>query len=80
MMRKLTVKRATWAAGLTLFISVASPAAAAEAQRPNFVVLMAEAQGWAQTSVQMDDQVPASRSRTFNTPALERLAKARSRR
>lgn len=49
---------------------------AADAAPPNFVVLMAEAQGWAQTSVQMDDRVPASRSRVFNTPALERLARS----
>ena len=54
------------------------PLAAAGAQQPsppNFVVIMAEAQGWAQTSVQMDDRVPASRSRTFSTPAVERLAR-----
>ena len=43
--------------------------------RPNFVVIMAEAQGWAQTSVQMDDRVPESRSRVFRTPAVERLAR-----
>ena len=49
---------------------------AAEAVPPNFVVLMAEAQGWAQTSVQMDDRVPASRSRVFSMPALERLARS----
>ena len=40
------------------------------------MVLMAEAQGWAQTSVLMDDRVPASRSRVFTTPALERLARS----
>lgn len=56
--------------GLLLF-PVAAPAAAA----PNFVVIMAEAQGWAQTSVMMDDRVPASQSRTFTTPAVERLAR-----
>ncbi|MEY4687941.1 MAG: hypothetical protein RIR76_1964 [Verrucomicrobiota bacterium] len=49
---------------------------AAEPGRPNFVVLMAEAQGWAQTSVLMDDRVPESRSRVFSTPALERLARS----
>ncbi len=43
--------------------------------RPNFVVIMAEAQAWAGTSVQMDDQVPASRSSVFKTPGLERLAR-----
>ena len=48
----------------------------AEPAKPNFVVLMAEAQGWAQTSVLMDDRVPASRSRVFATPALERLARS----
>lgn len=49
---------------------------AAEPGLPNFVVLMAEAQGWAQTSVLMDDRVPESRSRVFSTPALERLARS----
>lgn len=52
-----------------------SRAAAQPASPPNFVVIMAEAQGWAQTSVQMDDRVPASRSRAFTTPAVERLAR-----
>src|SRR5688572_26078063 len=42
---------------------------------PNFVVIMAEAQGWAQTSVQMDDRIPASKSASFTTPAVERLAR-----
>lgn len=56
---------------LPLPLAAAAPVPAA----PNFVVIMAEAQGWAQTSVQMDDQVPASRSRTFSTPAVERLAR-----
>ncbi len=49
---------------------------AAEPGLPNFVVLMAEAQGWAQTSVLMDDRVPESRSRVFSTPGLERLARS----
>lgn len=50
-------------------------AAHAAEPRPNFVVIMAEAQGWAQTSVQMDDRMPESRSRIFQTPAVERLAR-----
>ncbi len=50
-------------------------AAAAAESPPNFVVIMAEAQGWAQTSVQMDDRVPESKSRVFQTPAVERLAR-----
>lgn len=40
----------------------------------NFVVILAEAQGWANTSVAMDVRNPASRSRQFTTPAVERLA------
>lgn len=43
--------------------------------RPNFVVIMAEAQGWAQTSVMMDDRLPESRSKVFTTPAVEWLAR-----
>ena len=54
---------------------VVSAAGAAGEPRPNFVVVMAEAQGWAQTSVQMDDQLPESKSRVFQTPAVERLAR-----
>ncbi len=41
----------------------------------NFIVILAEAQGWANTSVAMDDRDPASRSRIFSTPAVERLAR-----
>lgn len=42
---------------------------------PNFIVIMGEAQGWNSTSVQMDDQVPESKSKLVVTPNLERLAK-----
>lgn len=42
---------------------------------PNFVVIMAEAQGWPNTSVMMDDRLPASKSSVFKTPAIERLAR-----
>ncbi len=55
-------------------MALASAAAGAEL-RPNFVVILAEAQGWAQTSVMMDDRVPESKSRIFPTPAVERLAR-----
>lgn len=59
---------------IPLLAAIAIAADAAESQ-PNFVVIMAEAQGWAQTSVQMDDRVPESKSRVFQTPAIERLAR-----
>ena len=60
---------------LLALLALPPAVAAAPAGPPNFVVIMAEAQGWAQTSFQMDDQVPGSRSRTFSTPAVERLAR-----
>ena len=49
-------------------------AGAADSARPNFVVIMGEAQGWASCSVQMDDAVPGSRSPLAHTPSLEKLA------
>lgn len=54
---------AVWAAGI---------AGAA----PNFVVIYGEGAGWSSSSVQMDDRNPASKSTTFKTPHLERLAAA----
>mgnify|MGYP003329951564 CR=1 FL=1 len=62
------------ALGCLLGATLAAQGEGAE-PRPNFVVIMAEAQAWAGSSVQMDDQVPASRSTVFKTPALERLAR-----
>ncbi len=63
--------------------SVPSPAAPAAttdttdtaSRPPNFVVLLAEAQGWSNTSVAMDDRNPESKSHIFTTPAVERLAR-----
>lgn len=43
--------------------------------RPNFVVILAEAQGWANTSVAMDDRLPEAREAHARTPAVERLAR-----
>ncbi|MFM9081870.1 MAG: hypothetical protein ACKOTE_17390 [Opitutaceae bacterium] len=68
-------RRTRRAAVLLLTLLTGAISRGADSSRPNFVVLMAEAQGWAQTSVLMDDRVPASRSRVFSTPALERLAR-----
>ena len=45
-----------------------------EPTTPNFIVIMAEAQGWASSSVQMDDNVPGSKSRLARTPNLEAIA------
>lgn len=45
------------------------------AGRPNFVFIQGEGQGWASTSVQLDPDVPESKSDDFWTPNLERLAR-----
>ena len=63
------------------FCALIGPIAAAfcahptPANQPNFVVIMAEAQGWSNTSVPMDDRMPDAKSRIFTTPAVERLAR-----
>lgn len=44
------------------------------AQRPNFVFILGEGQGWTSTSVQMDPREPRSKSDFFYTPSLARLA------
>lgn len=48
--------------------------AAGAADKPNFVVILGEAQGWASASVQMDDTMPGSKSELAHTPNLETLA------
>jgi len=60
---------------LLLSASSAFCADPAPTSQPNFVVIMAEAQGWSNTSVMMDDRIPDSKSRLFATPAVERLAR-----
>lgn len=62
-------------AGMGGFVALGLAVVGAAEAPPNFVVIMAEAQGWAQTSVQMDDRIPDSKSRVFATPAVERLAR-----
>jgi arylsulfatase A-like enzyme len=47
----------------------------AHAVAPNFVFIQGEGQGWASTSVQLDPKVPESKSASFWTPNLERLAR-----
>ena len=55
-----------------LALSLATAAHAAD--RPNFVFLQGEAQGWSSMSIQMDPNNPASKSDFFHTPSLARLA------
>ena len=59
---------------MNALLALVSASVLAADQRPNFVVIMGEAQGWASCSVQLDDTVPASKSELAHTPNLERLA------
>jgi arylsulfatase A-like enzyme len=43
-------------------------------QTPNFIVILTDDQGWGTTSVQIDPDVPDSKSDFFETPNIERLA------
>lgn len=60
---------------LVLAITATGSAWAADSiGRPNFVVILGEAQGWATSSVQMDEALPSSKNDFVRTPNLERLA------
>jgi len=58
-----------------LLLMAATPGRAAD--RPNFVVILGEAQGWASMSEPQDDRhVEGSKSDFISTPNLDRLARA----
>lgn len=61
---------------MALSILLLAPLQAQAVPRPNFLVIMGEAQGWASASVQMDDQNPGSKGRIVRTPNLEKIAAA----
>src|SRR4051812_33226162 len=56
-------------------VGEAAPSASPAPSHPNFVVIMAEAQGWSSTSTAMDDAIPASRNDLIQTPNLDRLCR-----
>lgn len=45
-----------------------------KSKHPNFIVILAEAQGWTSSSVQMDDRNPLSKNPVYRTPNIEKLA------
>jgi arylsulfatase A-like enzyme len=61
---------------LAFLILAGQPLWAGTNHKPNFLVVMGEAQGWASASVQMDDQNPGSKGRIVHTPNLEKIAAA----
>lgn len=48
--------------------------ALAQSTRPNFLIIMADDLGWTNTSVQMDPNIPFSKSDYYLTPSLEQMA------
>lgn len=60
---------------LALLCPLVGAAATVAEPPPNFIVILAEAQGWANTSAPMDASDPESRSSNLKTPAVERLAR-----
>jgi len=46
----------------------------AASPKPNFIVILADDQGWGTTSIMMDPKVPESKSDFFQTPNLEKMA------
>lgn len=70
---------ARWLGALALALSLSFELcplsfAANAASRPNFLFIFGEGQGWASTSIQMDDTAPASKGDIVRTPNLERIA------
>jgi len=57
-----------------IFIALPHCKADESSTRPNFVFIQGEGQGWVSTSVQLDPNEPESKSHSFSTPNLERLA------
>ena len=56
-----------------LLLACVAPAAA-DTQRPNFILILSDDQGWPQTSVQMDPRRADSKRLYYHTPNLERLS------
>ena len=61
--------------GSSSALQAAEKPAGKKSERPNFVFILGEGQGWASTSVQIDPTMPASKSESFTTPSLERLSR-----
>ena len=55
-------------------LAFTNAAAGGAAGSPNFILILADDQGWGTTSIVMDPRVPESKSDFFKTPNLERFA------
>ena len=56
-----------------LFVAAFFISLATFAQRPNFILILTDDQGWTSTLQLMDDNVPNSKSDYFETPELKKI-------
>ena len=68
------MKTRTWLGLVALLALLSAGVRAADKAPPNFIIIYTDDQGWADTSVPMMDGEPMSKSDSFHTPHLERLA------
>jgi hypothetical protein len=59
----------------TAYLAIALSLGAVAEKLPNFIVILADDQGWGTTSVMNDPAVPESKRDFFQTPEIEQLAR-----
>ena len=59
---------------LAVACALTAVSSALAASKPNIIVVVADDQGWSGTSVQMDPNIPASKSDYYETPRLAQMA------
>ncbi len=68
------MKAAVWLLALAVAGRMLPSSFSQAADRPNFVLMLSDDQGWSGLSVPMHPNVPASKSAVIETPNLEKLA------
>lgn len=68
------VKAGKISSAALLFFSAIPCVSAQPVQKPNFIFILTDDQGWTSSSQLMDNNVPNSKSDYFETPSIERLA------
>lgn len=68
------VKAGKISSAALLFLSAIPCVSAQPVQKPNFIFILTDDQGWTSSSQLMDSNIPNSKSDYFETPSIERLA------